>query len=117
MASVRQSAGSLRQIFSPLSPSASRGRAGFARLRQSISGVSPAIELRYQSAAFGHPSVDGHYWTIVVRHSLEELRQKTVALHSWCGDVGYSSVDVPCSRFDRDEERAMPQGGALLHGS
>src|SRR5882672_8657699 len=101
----------------PPSPSVSRGRPSFARLRQSISGVSRTVELRYQSAAFGHPLIDGHYRTIDVRHSLEELRRKTVALHRLCGNVGYSSVDVQCLRFARDKKSAVKQGCALLHGS
>jgi hypothetical protein len=73
-ASVRHSAGGLQETFPPVSPSASRGRPSVVRLRQTISGVSGTVELRYQSAAFGHPLIDGHYWTIAVRHSLEELR-------------------------------------------
>ena len=112
----RQSAGGLQQTFPPVSPSVPRGRPSFVRLRQTISGVSGTVELRYQSAAFGHPLIDGHYWTIAVRHSLEGLRQKTVALHRLCGNVGYSSVDVQCLRFARDKKRAAKQGCAWLHG-
>ncbi len=116
LASVRQSAGGLQQTFPPVSASVPRGRPSFVRLRQTISGVSGTVELRYQSAAFGHPLIDGHYWTIAVRHSLEGLRQKTVALHRLCGNVGYSSVDVQCLRFARDKKRAAKQGCAWLHG-
>src|SRR6266850_2987032 len=117
LASVRHSAGGLQQTFPPVSPSVPRGRPSVVGLRQGISGVSRTVELRYQSAAFGHPLIDGHYWTIAVRHSLEEVRRKTFALHRLCGNVGYSSVDVQCLRFARDKKRAVKQGCALLDGS
>ena len=128
---LRSSFGRLRQSVAGLCPtvallcltfaagasSLASGRPSFARLRQSISGVSRTVELRYWSAAFGHPLIDRQYWTIVVRHSLEELRRRTVVLHRLCGDVGYSSVEVQCLRCARDKKRAVKQGCALLHGS